>query len=610
MICYGLKLPFVSITDSFQRANNQSAVKEAAFVQSELKVLLESGRISELTLPPHVIAPLSVAENKSKKRLILDLRHTNAYLPEYKFKMEDWRTFAELLEPNGWLFKFDIKSAYHHVVIHPDFRTYLGFSWKDRYYVFNVLPFGLSMGPYIFTKLMRVLVKYWRQMGIRITMYLDDGAGTDRNQAICAQHALKVKSSLGEAGFATEESKCIWTPSQCEVFLGLLWNLRNNVVSIPQEKLQCYKVNIDRGLMSLHKTTARHLAKIAGQIMACKPVIGNVARLMSRSIYAAIDTAQTQGWDTKVDMSAEILLKAQISFWSRNLLSLSKGRQLFIEPVFPESIIFTDASNKGGAACLSNKIIAHLNWQTDEAAQSSTWRELKTIVFGLKSLVSAITNKVVLLFTDSLNSVRVLDAGSSKLNLQLLAEEVYELCIRHNISLQVQWIPRNLNETADAMAKYIIDWDDWGVNKQFFSRISKLFGPFSVDRFANSRNTKLKRFNSKFYCPGTEAIDAFSQNWSGETNWLVPPVKLIPKVLKHMVTCKAKGVLIAPHWPSAVFYPLLFQSSDVLENGVVNIQYYGDSNKVYVAGTQSSEVFSEKNRNPFQVMCIVLNYSE
>ena len=55
-------------------------------------------------------------------------------------------------------------------------KKILGFSWeidegKIKYFVFAVLPFGLSSVPFIFTKRMRVLVKYWRGSAIKIVCF-------------------------------------------------------------------------------------------------------------------------------------------------------------------------------------------------------------------------------------------------------------------------------------------------------------------------------------------------------------------------------------------------------------------------------------------------------
>ena len=73
------------------------------------------------------------------------------------------------------MFTFDLKSGYHHIDIHPDYQTYLGFAWEGKFYVFTVLPFGLSTACYVFTKVLRPVVKHVRAQGIRIVLYLDDG---------------------------------------------------------------------------------------------------------------------------------------------------------------------------------------------------------------------------------------------------------------------------------------------------------------------------------------------------------------------------------------------------------------------------------------------------
>jgi ribonuclease HI len=41
------------------------------------------------------------------------------------------------------------------------------------------------------------------------------------------------------------------------------------------------------------------------------------------------------------------------------------------------------------------------------------------------------------------------------------------LCIRKNISLEVEWIPREQNQTADAYSK-VFDYDDWSISDKFF----------------------------------------------------------------------------------------------------------------------------------------------
>ena len=78
-----------------------------------------------------------------------------------------------------------------------------------------------------------------------------------------------------------------------------------------------------------------------------------------------------------------------------------------------------------------------------------------------------------------------------------------------------------------------------------------------MDRFANALNKKVTRFYSRFYEVGCEGTDAFNFSWEGEHNWLVPPLKDIPRVISILRGGNVSGVLIVPHWPSAAFWPLL-----------------------------------------------------
>ena len=131
--------------------------------------------------------------------------------------------------------------------------------------------------------------------------------------------------------------------------------------------------------------------------------------------------------------------------------------------------------------------------------------------------------------------------------LQDIALNVFLFTSQHQIQLDLNWIPRDQNSQADCVSR-IVDFDDYSVHDEVFFHLDDLWGPHSVDRFACTYNAKLPRFNSRFLQPGTEAVDAFSQDWSSENNWLVPSTILISRSLTHMRVCKALETLILPMW--------------------------------------------------------------
>ena len=96
------------------------------------------------------------------------------------------------------------------------------------------------------------------------------------------------------------------------------------------------------------------------------------------------------------------------------------------------------------------------------------------------------------------------------------------------------------------------------MHPKLFRVLDSKWGPHTIDQFASYFNTQLPRFNSRFWNPGFEGVDAFTCNWHGENNWWCPPVYLVPKVLWHAQKTNAIGTLLVPKWPSAPFWPILF----------------------------------------------------
>ncbi len=84
---------------------------------------------------------------------------------------------------------------------------YLGFAWSTSrshcFFEFTVFPFGLSTACYVFTTLLRPLVRYWCGKGQRVLVYLDNGC------------------QWSKAGFVTHPTKSVWVPTTRLQGLGL-----------------------------------------------------------------------------------------------------------------------------------------------------------------------------------------------------------------------------------------------------------------------------------------------------------------------------------------------------------------------------------------------------
>lgn len=56
----------------------------------------------------------------------------------------------------------------------------------------------------------------------------------------------------------------------------------------------------------------------------------------------------------------------------------------------------------------------------------------------------------------------ILEVGSKKENLQLIASDIFQSCSYNKITLIPKWIPRSENQEADLISRQT-DRDDWGI---------------------------------------------------------------------------------------------------------------------------------------------------
>ena len=129
--------------------------------------------------------------------------------------------------------------------------------------------------------------------------------------------------------------------------------------------------------------------------------------------------------------------------------------------------------------------------------------------------------------------------------------EIYQSCLLSAISINVQWIPRDVNARANELRKSI----DYTINDSVFRKLDHLWGPHTCGRFTCHYNAKFNCFNSKLHQPSSSGGNAFSQDCSYHNNWLCPPVYLTCKVISHLKLCIASGTLIVPLWNTAHFWP-------------------------------------------------------
>ncbi len=151
---------------------------DAPVLRAEIAVLLAKDVIEPV--PPAdmrsgLFSPYFIVPKKGGGlRPILDLRVLNRALHKLPFKMLMQKRIFGCVRPLDWFAAIDLKDAYFHVSILPRHRPFLRFAFEGQAYQYKVLPFGLSLSPRVFTKVVEAALVPLREQGVRILNYLDD----------------------------------------------------------------------------------------------------------------------------------------------------------------------------------------------------------------------------------------------------------------------------------------------------------------------------------------------------------------------------------------------------------------------------------------------------
>ena len=206
--------------------------------------------------------------------------------------------------------------------------------------MFRVLPFGLSTACYVFTKLLRPLVRRWRALGLKAIVYIDDGICASDSAVECSKHRDIILSDLDNAGFILNSEKSHLVPSQVGPWLGFIIDLNKGLFTVPPEKIAKLKAAI-ANVLPFGRNSVCAIASIIGQIISMSLALGPVTRLRTRAMYTIIN--QRLSWYDKVFLSDDA--REELVFWS-NTISQFNGKSIWFSPGATR-VAFSDASSTG-----------------------------------------------------------------------------------------------------------------------------------------------------------------------------------------------------------------------------------------------------------------------
>jgi len=492
--------------------------------------------------------------------VVIDLRHFNTFVRATPCKYDSLRILEHLAQTGDWMFSFDIKDGYHAFKLAPQFRKYFtfdlgppppGFS-GPRYIQCVGLPFGWNRSPYVFTKIMRTFVRACRGNGLRCLPYLDDFAFFCQSHRQALRWRERVAATLLFLGLQRHTTKGVWEPTQRLQHLGLEVDTARGLFVVPPQKVYAIR-RLARDMLCRATSQRRRLpvhavAQFTGLVqsvsLACP-----MARFYTRALYDAQATAPT--WKSAALLSRRALRDLQ---WWTHWDTWARSRAIWRPPT--TQTMHCDASGWAWGGLLNRTVPARGFFRSHQLHHHISWKELKAVHYSVESFLSVLAGQQVLLWEDNTAVLAAINAMVSRTpHIMRALRDLHRLLAAHNVSLRARYVASGDNP-ADFYSR-LRDPSDWQLHPTCFRDACLRWGAVpTVDRYATANNAQVPRYNSWFADPGAEAVDATTQSWRWELNWLNPPWDDLAWVLyKLSQEPEAAAYLVAPYWPTAPWWP-------------------------------------------------------
>ena len=490
-------------------------------------------------------------KGSSEFRMIHNLKEYLA--PPPKFRMLTVKQLTMLVRQGDYLASLDLKDAYLHVPIHHSCHKYLRFVFQGRHYEWTALPFGISVAPWLFTRITRPIVGFLHNRGIRFESYIDDCLLLHQNRATLTSHLDFSCLFLRRLGWKLNLEKSDLNPNQNLQFIGCQFQTLRGRVFVPQDRWLRIQIMVTETLSC--QQNVRFWQSLLGLLTSAQDLTLR-GRLHLRELQIFLNPFLTLNPKRLIQVPER--LKPRLEWW-QNPSNVLSGVSFL--PFSPSLHLHADASLVGWGATLGVMTAAGL-WSDGERQLHINCLEFKAVILAISHWAQQVKDHQLMIATDNVTVAAYINkqGGTRSRSLLKLAYQFFELVDRIPVRVRARHIPGATNVLVDALSRPgKPSPTEWMLNRGVFQWVCNLLGTPHIDLFATHHNHQLPVYVSPVLDPQAYGIDALSIPWEGMMAYAYPPTALIPRVLQHFRLYHCKLILIAPWWPNRGWFPDLLE---------------------------------------------------
>ena len=150
------------------------------------------------------VDPITGTERKGKERMVFNYKRLNDITEKDQYSLPGINTILKKVSNSKIYSKFDLKSGFHQVAMHPDSIEWTAFWVPEGLYEWLAMPFGLKNAPAIFQRKMDNCFRGTEQF---IAVYIDDILVFSKNEKEHGQHLTKMLEICQENGLILSPTK-------------------------------------------------------------------------------------------------------------------------------------------------------------------------------------------------------------------------------------------------------------------------------------------------------------------------------------------------------------------------------------------------------------------
>ena len=208
--------------------------------------------------------------------------------------------------------------------------------------------------------------------------------------------------------------------------------------------------------------------------------------------------------------------------WWEDLQNLMAGAP--IHPHVHNTLVFTDASQKGLGAHLNDVVLSGL-WSNKESQLHINVLELNAVLLALKGLQEHLQGQRVLICSDNKTVVSYLnkEGGTHSIEMCSLIWRILAFTNSRRIQIRARHVPGSLNVIADSLSRRDkVIQTVWSLHQQIFNQICRVWHT-NGRLFATHLNHKLPIYVSPVPDKKAWKIDALSICWEGLDGYVFCP---------------------------------------------------------------------------------------